>query len=76
MKRLRLFDFRCPLFWLVIFFRRQWGEPWIELNIYGIPKTSLLRWGFKVWRREDEPEQYECIAQPRAQLHVEELPER
>jgi hypothetical protein len=55
--RLRVFDFQCPLFWTVIFFRRQMGEPWLEWKIFSVPKASRLpKWHLHFWLWEQEPD--------------------
>lgn len=33
-KRFRIFDFRCPLFWIVLFYQKNYGEPAISLEIF------------------------------------------
>ena len=47
MKRFRLFDLNTPLFWVVIFFRRQYGKPWLEALVY--PSQYPLRPRWRRW---------------------------
>jgi hypothetical protein len=57
--RLRLFDFRCPWFWIVAFHQRVYGEPAFELSIFRErpnPRSILPRWWFHCWQREEIPD--------------------
>lgn len=52
MKRFRLFDLRTPWLWVVVFYRKQYGEPMIEVSIF---KEHSWRWWFSKPQWEDEP---------------------
>lgn len=53
-RRLRVFDLASPWFWLVIFYRRQYGAPRVEAQLYGPP--GWCRGWFHGWQWELEPD--------------------
>jgi hypothetical protein len=54
-RRFRIFDLCTPWFWIVVFYRRQYGKPAFEASLYDErgtnPKWWLSRPGW-----EDEPD--------------------
>ena len=67
--RLRVFDVMTPWFWLVIFWRRQFGEPWLQIEVF--PPAGWRKWWLHVWQREPEPDKRPAMAitQPSAHLY-------
>lgn len=52
MRRFRLVDIRTPWLWLVVFYRKQYGEPLVELSIF---RERTPRWWFHAFQWESEP---------------------
>lgn len=70
MKRLRVFDLCCPLFWIVIFYRqRPYGEPSLALNVFD-ERGKRGHWWFHVWQWEPIPDMQGGFAGP--ELNTEE----
>ena len=51
--RLRVIDLSTWWFWVVVFYRRQYGEPLVELQLYG--PTPGSRWWLHLWMWEPIP---------------------
>ena len=49
--RLRVLDLRTPWFWVVVFHRRSYGKPRLEVSVYD-ERAATSRWWLNVWQRE------------------------
>lgn len=56
--RLRVLDVHTPWFWLVIFWRRAYAQPLIEVKVWRTVNRGMRgvpRWWLYVWKREGRP---------------------
>ncbi len=61
-RRLRLFDLGTPWFWLLLFYRKQYGEPRLEALLFTLPGKKGWRFNRPQW--EDEPSKQPMMAVP------------
>jgi len=61
-RRLRVFDLTTPWFWLVIFYRNEYGEPRLQAEVFTLPGKKFWRFTRPQW--EDEPYRGPMMAVP------------
>jgi len=72
-KRLRIFDWNTPWFWLIIFYYSQtYGEPWFTISLWY--PHQWQKWWIHIWIWESIPDKnqgYSVIEKEKEDKEIE-----